>query len=212
MLTFAPTQFDGSYETLAPENAWRELAARLGQHLPEGANHPSHSDYRQAQAASNSAYEAIKAALEKGELLAYAVPAGTHAFFSIPADYWLSTTGLLIGKIMGNAIDAVIPEPVIGLPVVIRRDNWELWVESSHPLSPGIGGGISTGAAETECKAWLAAAFAADPNHRRKKENFRSDALTRFAGRLSLRGFNDRVWPELARKHGRDSAGAKKKS
>ena len=37
-------------------------------------------------------------------------------------------------------------------------------------------------------------------------------SLTRFAGRLSLRGFNDRVWPELARKHGRDGAGAKKKS
>lgn len=392
MLTFGPVRFSDSYETLAPEAAWRDLAARLGKHLPNDAYHPRDPNYTQAQAASDTAYEIIKAALENGNLASYAAPAGAHTFFSIPAEYWVSTASILQSKIVGNTSDEIVPEPIIGMPVIIRGDDWKLWVERSHPVAAALGKpdpmtwndfpdstyveletltanalldewwtwpeaiawvgsrdtrniatlrhwatlmmsggdadivlgvqrylasqwcvsdqntdaellksiergcvgtigrpsrdahaaplakevwrggtvvyscsgaqlvsaknklnpwafdiavhradliatfpfsghaelaaptdvsgspanlemvGNSTGAAEMECKLWLADKFAADPDRRRNKGSFRTDALAQFQGRLSHRGFNDRVWPELARKHGRNSAGAKKKS
>lgn len=70
----------------------------------------------------------------------------------------------------------------------------------------------STTTGEQDCRDWLAREFVADPEKRRSKKDFREAALTAFPGRLSERGFNLRVWPDLARKHGRDGAGAKKKS
>lgn len=70
----------------------------------------------------------------------------------------------------------------------------------------------STTAGEQDCRNWLAREFVADPEKRRSKKDFREAALAAFSGRLSERGFNLRVWPDLARKHGRDGAGAKKKS
>lgn len=65
---------------------------------------------------------------------------------------------------------------------------------------------------ESDCREWLVSAFSADPEKQRSKKHFRDAALVRFPEGLSERGFNLRVWPELAREHGRDSAGAKPKS
>jgi hypothetical protein len=69
----------------------------------------------------------------------------------------------------------------------------------------------STAAGERDCREWLVKEFASDPGKKRSKKDFREGALLAFQGRMSERGFNQRVWPELARKHGRDSAGAKRK-
>ena len=85
-------------------------------------------------------------------------------------------------------------------------------IEISADVSVPVTAGLSTVAAESECKTWLVAAFANDPNRRRNKASFRDDALQHFAGRLTERGFNLRVWPSIAKQNGRDGAGAKKKS
>lgn len=94
----------------------------------------------------------------------------------------------------------------------LRRDILDRWPAPplSEPEMPLLA--YSTTTAEKECREWLAKEFAADPNRRRSKKDFREAALTVFRGRLSERGFNLRVWPELARQHGRDAAGAKRKS
>ena len=67
---------------------------------------------------------------------------------------------------------------------------------------------ISTGAAETECSAWLENEFASDPNGNRARASFQSAALAHFEGRLSKRGF-DRVWSKVAAAAGRSGAGRK---
>lgn len=94
----------------------------------------------------------------------------------------------------------------------LRRDILDRWppmpVERREP--PTIE--HSTAAGEQDCREWLAKEFAADPEKRRSKKDFRDAALSAFPGRLSERGFNLRAWPDLAREHGRDGAGAKRKS
>lgn len=70
---------------------------------------------------------------------------------------------------------------------------------------------VSTAKAEGECRTWLAEQFEADPEKRRSKAHYRNAALAAFAGKLSKRGFDLRVWPDIAREHGRDVSGAKKK-
>jgi hypothetical protein len=69
----------------------------------------------------------------------------------------------------------------------------------------------STVSGEEECRKWLVQEFASDPEKRRSKKEFRDAALIVFAGRLTERGFNLRVWPKLAQDDGRDLAGAKKR-
>lgn len=81
----------------------------------------------------------------------------------------------------------------------------------SSPADPHIAA-ISTAGAENECRDWLASEFAADLERRRSKGEFRRAALVRFNGRLSVRGFDHRVWPTLAQQHGRSGPGAKRKS
>lgn len=71
---------------------------------------------------------------------------------------------------------------------------------------------ISTGKTENECRDWLRREFAADPRKNRTKAEFRKAAMVAFAGRLTERGFNLRVWPTIAQADGRVVAGAKKKS
>lgn len=102
------------------------------------------------------------------------------------------------------------PEPLqlVGVTVIrssIYRMLASLTPSESAPL-------VSTAGAESECSDWLATEFAADPDRRRSKSDFRNAALARFPGRLSARGFNDRVWPTLAQQHGRSGPGAKRKS
>lgn len=94
----------------------------------------------------------------------------------------------------------------------LRRDILDRWPAppTSQIVAPAIE--HSTGSGESECREWLVKQFAGDPERRRSKSDFRAAALAEFSGRLSERGFNLRVWPELARDHGRDGAGAKKKS
>lgn len=94
----------------------------------------------------------------------------------------------------------------------LRRDILKRWPVQPTPErdTPAIERSTTNG--ERDCRAWLLKEFAADPEKRRSKRDFREAALAAFLGRLSERGFNLRVWPELARAHGRDGAGAKRKS
>ncbi|MCM3420548.1 hypothetical protein [Sphingopyxis alaskensis] len=70
---------------------------------------------------------------------------------------------------------------------------------------------VSTSKAESQCRTWLVGQFEADAEKRRPKAHYRNAALAAFAGKLSKRGFDLRVWPDIARQHGRDVSGAKKK-
>jgi hypothetical protein len=94
----------------------------------------------------------------------------------------------------------------------LRRDILDRWPAplSTQPQPPDAD--RSTAAGERDSREWLIEQFTADPEKRRSKKDFRNAALAAFPGRLSERGFNLRVWPDLAREHGRDGAGAKKKS
>lgn len=94
----------------------------------------------------------------------------------------------------------------------LRRDILDRWPAPAVPQREIPAIAHSTTTAEKECREWLSEEFAADPDRRRSKKDFREAALAAFSGRLSERGFNLRVWPELARDHGRDGAGAKRKS
>lgn len=66
----------------------------------------------------------------------------------------------------------------------------------------------STAGAESDCREWLIAAFGADPENKRAKSQFQADALSKFAGRLSRRGFL-RAWDAVAPKAGRSKPGRK---
>ena len=94
----------------------------------------------------------------------------------------------------------------------LRRDILDRWPADPPATLTRPALEHSTASGESECRAWLAKQFANDPARRRSKSDFRAAALVEFPARLSERGFNLRVWPELAREHGRDGAGAKKKS
>ncbi|WP_339710635.1 hypothetical protein [uncultured Sphingosinicella sp.] len=94
----------------------------------------------------------------------------------------------------------------------LRRDILDRWPALPADQLEASATEHSTMTGEQQCRDWLVKEFAADPNKRRSKGDFRKAALAAFAGRLSERGFNLRVWPELAREHGRDGAGAKRKS
>jgi hypothetical protein len=94
----------------------------------------------------------------------------------------------------------------------LRRDILDRWPAPSADQQVATAIGHSTTTGEQECREWLTKEFAADPDRRRSKKDFREAALAAFPGRLSERGFNLRVWPDLARDHGRDGAGAKRKS
>ena len=93
----------------------------------------------------------------------------------------------------------------------LRRDILDHWPARSVDQPEIHAAEHSTTAGEQGCREWLLKEFASDPEKRRSKRDFRQAALLTFQGRLSERGFNQRVWPELAHKHGRDSAGAKRK-
>lgn len=94
----------------------------------------------------------------------------------------------------------------------LRRDILDHWPALPTDQQEALTFGHSTTTGEQKCREWLAEQFADDPDRRRSKKDFREAALTAFPGRLSERGFNLRVWPDLARDHGRDGAGAKRKS
>jgi hypothetical protein len=66
----------------------------------------------------------------------------------------------------------------------------------------------STAGAENECREWLAGEFARDTDKQRTKADFQSAALTRFSGRLSVRGFI-RAWDAVASDAGRSKPGRK---
>jgi hypothetical protein len=94
----------------------------------------------------------------------------------------------------------------------LRSDILDRWPERSSEDERSKGDpDRSTISGEEECRRWLVKEFANDPQKRRSKKAFRDAALSEFAGRLSERGFNLRVWPKLAQEDGRDLAGAKKK-
>ncbi len=105
-----------------------------------------------------------------------------------------------------------VTNPVYGYPLFVKRADWERFMLRFDMRNQPVQADTSTAGAESQCREWLERAFADDPDRRRNKGSFREAALAEFAGRLSARGFNDRVWPALAQRHGRDGAGAKPKS
>jgi hypothetical protein len=68
----------------------------------------------------------------------------------------------------------------------------------------------STAAAETQCQDWLLEKFSHDVEKRHSKAYFKAEALAKFHGNLTERGFN-RAWAQVAEKAGRNKAGAKSK-
>ncbi|WP_126176984.1 hypothetical protein [Tsuneonella rigui] len=94
----------------------------------------------------------------------------------------------------------------------MRREILDKWPAPIASQAKQATVEVSTAAGEQACREWLIKEFAADPDKRRTKRSFREAAIKAFPGRVSERGFNLRVWPELARQHARDSAGAKRKS
>lgn len=89
----------------------------------------------------------------------------------------------------------------------MRRDMLERWpaeqrkIEAPNPVR-------SIAGAEYEFREWLLSAFARDPENKRSKKSFQEEALLRFSGRLSVRGFL-RVWDSLAGEMGRSKPGRK---
>lgn len=94
----------------------------------------------------------------------------------------------------------------------LRRDIMDRWPARTASPMEAPTQLRSMAAAENECREWLLRQFADDPDKLRSKADFRSAALLAFTGRLTGRGFDTRVWPNSASEHGRNSAGAKKKS
>lgn len=94
----------------------------------------------------------------------------------------------------------------------LRSEIMETWpaVDTAPRVLPNKHPSIAS--IEKECEKWLAEQFADDPEKRLTKGDFRNAALNKFSNGLTERGFNQRVWPKLAREHGRDGAGAKRKS
>lgn len=94
----------------------------------------------------------------------------------------------------------------------LRSEIMEKWPAVAPPSVALPTAQLSIASVERECERWLLEEFANDPEMKRSKSDFRSVAMARFGSGLSERGFNQRVWPKLAQEHGRDSAGAKRKS
>lgn len=69
---------------------------------------------------------------------------------------------------------------------------------------------ISTAKAERQCEDWLREAIKDDTDNRRAKSSFKDEALQRYEGSLSGRGF-ERVWCGVAPVLGRSRPGRKSK-
>lgn len=67
-----------------------------------------------------------------------------------------------------------------------------------------------TSAFDEKCETWLTQKFAADPKGQLTKSSLKKEAIAKFGGRLSQRGF-DRVWDKVAPSAGRNKPGAKSK-
>ena len=84
------------------------------------------------------------------------------------------------------------------------QENFPDYSESDFKgsiISPSV-------AAERDAAKWLAVAFKNDPTHSRSKKSFKTEALKKFKGRLSMRGFT-RVWEKIAPAEGRSASGRK---
>jgi hypothetical protein len=66
----------------------------------------------------------------------------------------------------------------------LRRDILDRWPAPPADQKEIAVNGFSTTTGEQECRDWLAKEFAADPNRRRSKKDFREAALAAFPGRL----------------------------
>lgn len=122
-----------------------------------------------------------------------------------------AVTPELVFNLQEGWLSMTWPEGVDGIRF-LRRDILDRWPARTLERPEVAAVEQSTAAGEKDCCIWLVKQFCADPDKRRSKKDFRGAALAEFQGRLSERGFNLRVWPDLARKHGRDGAGAKRKS
>lgn len=117
--------------------------------------------------------------------------------------------------ITAHAIPKYRPQPNYGsFSLEWLEEAFRLEVPRADVLKkwPEDRGAVATAAAEKECAKWLIEAFDSDKEHQKKKSHFCDEALIRFAPRLTKTGFNTRIWPMLAKRYGRDTAGAPRKS
>lgn len=146
------------------------------------------------------------AAVESGRIRTVGRPRPDLPAEPLEARLW---RGGQINMSKGGCCLASAKEPVQAWAYDVAVNRADLVRQFEHaPNSPSR----STGAAEAECRNWLIQRFADDPQAKLPKVVFREAALREFSGRLTARGFDLRVWPNLAAAHGRTRRGAKKKS
>jgi hypothetical protein len=141
MLFFAPVRFDDEIAILSPADLFEQLARAFCSSFPPEAHRNPHPDYAQVIALTNRASEAIKGALEQGELAAFAVLEDGREFFRVPGEYWQSTTSYFLGKIFAFPADQLVPRQFQDARVVIRRDDWLAWLAKAGvelPFDHGV--------------------------------------------------------------------------
>ena len=85
-----------------------------------------------------------------------------------------------------------------------RADVLLRWPDTQEP--------IATAAGERECEEWLVKEITSDVTGQMKKAEFLAAAITEFGPRITKTGFNRRIWPMVAKRFGRNKAGAPRKS
>ena len=144
----------------------------------------------------------LREALRKGILRGFVAPPGSPVL-SIPRLYWNSVNPECVEYIYRGTSGS---DSGRGCPILLSHQSFDGWRTETTP--PPTAEARSTANGERECREWLLAAFATDPKRRRSKKSFQDEALKRFAGRLSGRGFV-RVWDGIASQSGRSKPGRK---
>lgn len=168
------------------------------------------------------AEQAMRRALETGELVVWTADAtgersrDGRVLFGPDVCKWRPT--LHSGTFIPLQGQPDMPPSYVRARLWLKNADWACFHLSTMRSRYGVnalptdqGGTVSTAAAERECDEWLAAAFAADADNRRAKNSFQTEALSRFTGRLSVRGFK-RSWERVAPSHGRTRPGRRNRT
>lgn len=185
----------------------QDKAARIGQ--------DRRADWLQVQWASEEVAQAIANAMRTGELPIWVAPMGESERLVAPS--------ALVEVDEATIVAGVYCPPndrgwLYGRPLFVKRDDWVKFAASvdremtmgrkACSASSNDGGVTSTVGAERECEEWLTKGFANDPQNKRSKRQFQSDAKAAFGPRLSVRGFL-RAWDAVAPQAGRSKPGRK---
>jgi hypothetical protein len=143
-------------------------------------------------------------ALQDGTLRGLIAPADGPPL-AVPRPYWNAINPECLEYVYHGLSNS---DAGRGCPVLLSRLAFDGWrPEATSVQTPDIGP-QSTVNGERECKEWLLSAFRQDAEKKRSKKSFQDEALKRFSGRLSVRGFI-RVWDAIASQSGRSKPGRK---